>query len=232
MRSVDLGAAGIAAAIAEPARARMLYWLLDGHARTSTELAMAGEVSPSTASAHLGRLAERGLVSVSARGRHRYYRLADSSVARALEALTVVAGRPPRNFVPTTPEGLRFARTCYDHMAGHLAVRLRERFEQLGWLASPGRADGDYDLTAPGSGGLAAIGVDIRAARALRRRFAYACVDWSERRPHIAGALGRAVLDAMLKHRWLVQDLSSRALTLTAAGRRQLEARWGLRPDR
>src|SRR5215469_3480210 len=126
----------LAAAIAEPARTRMLYCLMDGHARTSTELAIVAEVSPSTASVHLARLKERRLVKVLRQGKHRYYSLDGESVARALEALTVVAGGPRPKFTPATPPYLRSARTCYDHMAGHLAVSLRDRFEKLNWLAT------------------------------------------------------------------------------------------------
>jgi DNA-binding transcriptional ArsR family regulator len=226
---VDIGAAGVAATIGEPARARMLYRLLDGHARTSTELAAVGEVSASTASVHLAKMTRQRLVTVISQGKHRYYSLAGPSVARALEALTVVAGYAPGSFTPSTPPQLRAARTCYDHMAGHWAVRLRDRFAELEWLSSDGRGGDGYELTMAGSRALAAIGIDIEATRALRRRFAYACIDWSERRPHIGGALGHALLETALNRKWFVRDLDSRALTLTDAGRRQLQSRFGLR---
>jgi DNA-binding transcriptional ArsR family regulator len=226
--SPDAAAAGVAAAIGEPSRARMLYCLLDGHARTSTELAIVGEVSPSTASAHLARLIERRLVSMTSQGKHRYYRLAGPAAARVLEALSAAAGPSRIESTPTTPAHLRFARTCYDHMAGHAAVLLRDRFEQLRWLCASADAGGAYEVTAAGRGAFAALGIDVDAVRALRRRFAYPCVDWSERRPHIAGALGQALLRAALGRKWFVQDLDSRALRLTPPGRRQLRARFGL----
>ena len=226
---VELGAANIAAAIGEPARARMLYSLLDGHARTSTELAVVAEVSPSTASVHLARLKEQRLVKVVRQGKHRYYSLDGESVARALEALTVLAGGPRHTFTPATPPYLRSARTCYDHMAGHLAVSLRDRFEKLHWLAAVGASEEDgYDLTETGARSLETLGIDVSAIRAQRRRFAYACVDWSERQPHIGGALGCAILRAALRQEWFVQNLDSRALTLTSLGRRQMQARFGL----
>lgn len=227
--SVEIGVAGIAAAIGEPARARMLYCLLDGHARTSTELAIVGEVSPSTASVHLARLKEQRLVKVLSQGKHRYYSLEGESVARALEALTVIAGGTRQKFVPGTPPHLRSARTCYDHMAGLLAVTLRDRFEKLNWLASGSIEADAYDLTEEGRKAIVALGIDIDAVRSLRRRFAYACVDWSERRPHIGGALGHAILQFALNQKWFLQDLDSRALTLTALGRRQMQARFGLK---
>src|SRR5579859_6898913 len=143
---VEIGAANIAAAIGEPTRARILYCLLDGHARTSTELAVVAEVSPSTASDHLARLKDENLVTVLAQGKHRYYSLDGGHVAAALEALTVVAGQPERKFSPSTPVPLRAARTCYDHMAGRLAVGLHDRFTTLGWLTAQSEGTG-YELS-------------------------------------------------------------------------------------
>ena len=222
----DLAVSAIAAAIGEPARARMLYCLVDGHARTSTELAVVAGVTPSTASVHLQRLKLQRLVKVCAQGKHRYYSLEGAEVAAALEALSVLAGGSRDAFVPNAPHRLRAARTCYDHIAGTLGVSLHDRFMSLGWLGS--RADGDYDLTPDGTKALDALGIDIEAARSLRRRFAYACVDWSERRPHVGGAIGAALLNAALKKRWVLQDLDSRALTITRVGRRDMLRCFGL----
>lgn len=221
----DAGVAPIAAAIGEPARARMLYCLLDGRARTSTELAVVAGVTPSTASVHLQRLRTRELVKVLAQGKHRYYTLDRPEVASALEALNVVAGGGA--FVPSTPMALRAARTCYDHLAGTLGVSLYEAFRTHGWIAQAARSDA-CDLTAAGGAPLAALGIDIEAARASRRRFAFACLDWSERRPHLGGALGAALLRLLLRRRWLEQDLDSRVLRVTAAGRRELHGRFGI----
>jgi DNA-binding transcriptional ArsR family regulator len=224
--SAEKAVSRIAAAIGEPARARILYCLLDGHARTSTELALVAEVSPSTASVHLTHLRERGLVRVLAQGKHRYYSLEGEHTAAALEALMVVAVGPDNRFVSNTPQRLRAARTCYDHMAGTIAVALHDRFEQLGWLTTtPALA---YDVTPDGARALATLGINIEATRALRRRFAYGCVDWSERKPHIAGALGAALLTVALKRKWLTQDLDSRALRLTRNGERELRKQFGV----
>jgi len=226
----DVAVSRIAAAIGEPARARMLYCLADGRARTSTELGVVGEVSPSTASVHLNRLKAERLVTVFAQGKHRYYSLNGTSVADALEALSVVAGgRSGAAFVPNTPSRLRAARTCYDHMAGTVAVSLHDRFTALKWLAPGATGEHAYDLTNAGLKACAAIGIDVEAARTLRRRFAFACVDWSERRPHIGGALGAALLRVALKRRWVVQDLDGRALTVTSYGRREMAVRFGLK---
>lgn len=225
----DAPIAGIAAAIAEPARARMLCRLLDGHARTGTELAIVGGVSASTASTHLAKLLARRLVKVTAQGRHRYYGLANAHVAAALEALTVVAGAPQAAFVPNTPDRLRAARTCYDHMAGALAVALHDRMFALRWLShAPDKGDAAYEITGVGRAALGELGVDVAAARAQRRRFACGCLDWSERRPHLAGALGAALLNLSLQRRWIVRDLDSRALGVTRKGRRALQERFGI----
>jgi DNA-binding transcriptional ArsR family regulator len=201
----------------------MLYCLMDGHARTSTELATVAEVSPSTASAHLNRLRTVRLVKVHIQGKHRYYSLEGPNVASALEDLSILAGRPRDQFVPHTPSRLRAARTCYDHIAGTVGVLLHDRLQALAWLSIT------YDLTRDGAKALEALGIDIEATRGLRRRFACGCLDWSERRPHLGGALGAAMLKVSLKRKWVAQDLDSRALTITTIGRRELLARFGLR---
>jgi DNA-binding transcriptional ArsR family regulator len=217
----------------ELARARMLFCLLDGHARTSTELAVVAEVSPSTASVHLNRLKKEHLVTVHAQGKHRYYSLEGPHVARALEGLSVLAGRPSHTLVPSTPGPLRAARTCYDHIAGSLGVAIYDRMSALRWFSARPNADQNaYDLTRVGATALQALGIDLEATRALRRRFAYACLDWSERRPHLGGALGAALLKAALKRKWLVQDLDSRALRITSLGRRELRSHFSLQLDR
>lgn len=219
--------AAIAAAIGEPARARMLACLMDGHARTSTELSAIADVSASTASAHLSRLTLARLVSVAQQGKHRYYRLAGPEVAVVLEGLSVLAGSQPA-FVPNTPKRLRVARTCYDHIAGAVGVALHDRMHALGWLTSASdESESRYDTTPAGVAGLEALGIDLAPVRAQRRRFACACLDWSERRPHLAGALGAALMDLALSRRWVERDLDSRALEVTALGRREMADRFG-----
>jgi DNA-binding transcriptional ArsR family regulator len=231
VEQTDEAVSSIAAAIGEPARARMLYSLLDGHARTSTELAVVGDVSPSTASVHLQRLKTARLVKVMVQGKHRYYSLDGSSVAAALEALSVLAGTSHQTFVARVPNHLRLARTCYDHMAGSVGVALFDHFTAREWL-SPTTAEGNTcDLTPSGTKACEALGIDLAATRALRRRFAYACLDWSERRPHIGGALGSALLSLALKKKWVTRDLVSRALTITGVGSREMAARFGFVAD-
>ncbi len=206
----------------------MLFCLLDGHARTSTELAIVAEVSPSTASVHLSMLRKRHLVRVQAQGRHRYYSLDSAQVAAALESLSVLAGDSRVGFAPNTPIRLRVARTCYDHMAGAVAVAVHDRFVQRGWIVRvAGEADA-YELSGYAAGVLAELGVNTAELRTLRRRFAYPCLDWSERRPHLAGAVGAALLQVALKRKWVARHLDSRALRVTAFGRRELRARFGV----
>jgi DNA-binding transcriptional ArsR family regulator len=225
----ELAVARIAGAIGEPARARMLFSLMDGHARTSTELAVVAEVSTSTASAHLNRLKEERLVKVITQGKHRFYSLEGPKVARVLEGLSVLVDQPRRKFVPTTPTRLRAGRVCYDHLAGHLGVSLHDRFKELKWLSrATSEAEDAYELTAEGVKALESLGLDIEETRKLRRRFAYACLDWSERRPHIGGALGSALLQAALKRKWVTRDLDSRAIHVTNTGRREFSARFGI----
>lgn len=224
----DAAVSAIAAAIGEPARARMLYCLVDGHARTSTELAVVADVAPSTASIHLQRLKSQRLVKVFAQGKHRYYSLEGANVAAALEALSVLAGGSREAFVPRTPSRLRAARTCYDHIAGKLGVSVHDCFKARGWLSGGSGADQAYDLTPAGAKALAVLGIDVAAARTLRRRFAYACVDWSERRPHVGGAVGAALLSVALKRKWVTREFDTRALTVTAVGRHEMRARFGL----
>lgn len=228
-RHSDSAVTVIAAAIGEPARARMLYRLVDGQARTSTELSVVAEVSPSTTSVHLNRLAAAGLVKASSQGKHRFYSLAGPEVASALEALSVLAGSRGRSqAAPSAPHRLRAARTCYDHIAGILGTSLHDRFRSTGWLTDSDGEGNAYDLTAKGTKALESLGIDIESTRKLRRRFACPCLDWSERRPHIAGALGAALLSVAVTRKWVLQDLDSRALEITRTGRREMLTWFGL----
>ncbi|MCH4902356.1 MULTISPECIES: ArsR/SmtB family transcription factor [Pseudomonas] len=222
----DIGVSQVAAAIAEPARTKMLCSLMDGHARTATELATLADVSASTASAHLAKLKDLALVRLHVQGRHRYYSLADKRVAQALEALMVIGQNPAPTFKPHTPDRLQFARTCYDHMAGTLAVLLHDRLLEGGWLVETDEQV--YRLSDSGEAFFEGLGIEVKDLSTMRRRFACPCLDWSMRRPHLGGSLGAALLQAALKRKWVTQDLDSRALTLTVQGRRELSSRWGL----
>ena len=227
MDSIDGAAAKIAAAIGEPARARILYCLMDDRARTSTELAAVAEVGTSTASAHLERLENARLVTVEAQGRHRYYRLAGPQVGSILEGLSAIAGASSPRFIPSTPNRLRAARTCYDHIAGSLGVRLHDRFLESEWVTR--EADGAaYALSERGRRKVSDLGIDVASLGSRRRRMAYGCLDWSERRSHLGGSLGAALLDLALRKRWLSRDLEGRGLAPTALGRREFHRWFGI----
>jgi len=224
--AADAAVSRVAAAIGEPARARILCCLMDSRARTSTELAVVAGVSASTASAHLARLLADRLIRLQAQGRHRYYRLGGPQVAQVLEGLHVLAGGAWRNAASRTPERLRMARTCYDHLAGTLGVLLHDRLLALGWLCVH---DGTYEPTPEGARGLAGLRIDVDALRGLRRKLACGCLDWSERRFHLGGALGAALLEAALLRRWVRREADGRALLICASGRRELLRIFGLK---
>lgn len=231
--NLEHAASQIAAAIGEPARARMLFALLDGRARTSTELALIAEVSPSTASVHLTRLRDAQLLHLHVQGRHRYYRIENRRVAGVLERLAVLAGERSDDragaFRPSIPDHLVGARTCYDHVAGVLGVSLHDALLDRGWLAPTSAQSDAYTPTPAGERQLAALGIDAGELHAARRRLAFGCLDWSQRRPHLGGALGAALLSMMLDKRWIKRERQSRALEVTAIGRRELAARLGVR---
>ena len=212
--------ARIAAAIGDPTRARMLGALIDGASLPAGEIARVAGINPSTASGHLARLADEGLIAVRVQGRHRYYRVRDADVAHALEALSLVAERAGSadKWQREPYRSMKFARSCYRHLAGELGVRLFQSLVARRRLV--GGEDG-YEITPAGRAWLEEIGVD--PGRAVRgERYAYACVDWSERRPHLAGALATALLEHFLARRWLARIAQSRALTLTPQGKRTL----------
>jgi DNA-binding transcriptional ArsR family regulator len=209
--------ATVAALLGEPARARMLTALMEGRALTATELALEARVAPSTASSHLGRLLTSGLVTVARQGRHRYFRLAGEQVAAALEGLMALA--PPQRLRARRPgprdAGLRRARICYDHLAGELAVGLLARLQERELLRSGGRG---IEVTPAGVVWLADLGVDVEVLRARRRPLCLPCLDWSERRFHLAGALGAALLERLLALRLLRRQPGSRAVAVSPRG--------------
>ena len=219
----DADIASIAALMGNPARGAMLGALMGGRALPAGELARVARVSPSTASAHLARLTDGGLVAAESQGRHRYHRLADQRVAQVVEALAALA--PPRPVRSLGEDGQnaaeRAARSCYDHLAGALGVALADRLCVLGALE-------------PGSLGLAdpepfrALGVDVSKLGAGRRPVTLSCLDWSERRPHLAGELGAVTLEALLQTRWLARRPKGRAIVVTRRGCEGLREALGL----
>jgi DNA-binding transcriptional ArsR family regulator len=225
--SIDGAASRIASAIGEPARARILYCLMDGRARTSTELAAVADVGTSTASAHLDRLLKARLLKVVAQGRNRYHSVAGPEVGSVLEGLSALAGTLSPRFIPSTPGRLRVARSCYDHMAGSVGVALHDQILGLGWIKADGE-DGAYRITPRGRERLEGMGIDARDLEGGRRRVAFGCLDWSERRFHLGGSLGAVLLAAALRRKWLVRELDGRGLALTPFGRQELRRHLGM----
>ena len=211
--------ARVAAMVADPARSRMLSYLLSGEVASAGELAACASVTPATASGHLAKLLDAGFVVCESRGRHRYYRLADAEVAHALEALALVAERDAHDRAWQHPARLRLreARCCYGHLAGRLAVLLHDQLLRTGALQA---APGGYTLTAAGRSWLQDRGMRVPEP-ARQRRFAFACLDWSERRDHLAGQLGDAIYAHFTTCGWLRRG-TGRDVQLTPAGRAQL----------
>lgn len=223
------GVAEIAALIGDPARANILGELANGKALTATELSFVAGVSPQTTSEHLNKLTDGRLLKVEKQGRHRYFRLAGSEVNHALEALMVVAeAGPPRYRRPgPTEDMVRHARTCYDHLAGGLGVGLADALVARGDLTLD---DENFTLTADGAARLTDFGIDIDGLKARRRAFTRRCLDWSERRPHLAGSLGAALADRLFERKWIERVPESRAVVVTAAGKRGLKRTLGIAP--
>ncbi|NUW45493.1 helix-turn-helix transcriptional regulator [Nonomuraea rhodomycinica] len=217
--AADADIAPVAALIADPTRAAILTALLGGQALAAGELARMAGVSAATASAHLSRLLDGALVAVVRQGRHRYYRLAGPEIAEVLEVLARVGGRPPVRSLRQSRQArmLEEARTCYDHLAGRAGVGLFDRLREAGCLAGE-------EVTPEGERLLGGLGVDVEGARRARRRFAPECLDWTERRAHLGGALGAAITAVLFERGWYVRGPVPRAVNLTDAGREGLAA--------
>lgn len=220
--------AEVAALIGDPARANILLALMGGRALTATELATCAGVTPQTASGHLAKMHGLGILAREAQGRHRYFRLASAEVAEVLEALmAVAAGAAPRLRSPGPRDAaLRLARTCYDHAAGRLGVAIADALAAQGHVVLEG---GAAAVTESGHAFFAGLGVGFGGGG--RRPLCRACLDWSERRPHLAGRLGAALLDHALKRDWVRRAADGRALGLTPLGLGELPRAYGLPPD-
>ena len=212
--------AEIGALMGDGARANMMAALMGGQALTASELAYRAGVTAQTTSGHLAKLTEAGLLSLARQGRHRYYRLASPLVGRMLESMMAVASTqsPPR-YRPASriDDDLRQARTCYDHLAGRLGVALADALTGRGYVRL---SEDGGTTTRRGDKFLAGWGIDLAAAADQRRSFCRPCLDWSERRPHIAGALGAQLADRCLALDWVQRRKDSRALTITRQGLR------------
>jgi DNA-binding transcriptional ArsR family regulator len=219
--------AAVASLIADPARASMLSALLGDIALPAGELARLARITPQTASTHLAKLVKGNLLSVTALGRHRYFRLRDRNVAQALESLALLAGPARVTSLNDSLErkAIHRARTCYDHLAGALGVGLTQALMDHGFVEYHGDA---YEVTQTGETWFRSFGIDCSELQQKRRAFVKSCLDWSERKPHLAGALGAAVLRRLLELKWLLRVRGSRAVRVTDLGRQQLQSKFGL----
>jgi len=211
----------IASLVGDRARSLMLWYLLDGRAYTATELAVCADVSPQSASNHLKKLVDAGILKVDKQGRHRYYRFASPEAAYAIESMA--------NLLPSEKESLKkeipdpfaaaYARTCYDHLAGRLGVRITDALLARGIIKTAGEK---YDITEDGIDWFESLDIDIASLKLKSRSFAHPCLDWSERRHHLAGALGAALLDMMIREDWIRKRRNSREVDITYKGQKML----------
>lgn len=216
----------LAALIAEPARSRILMALADGRGLPATELARIAGVTPQTASSHLAKMTEGRMLQLIPQGRHRYYRLANSRVAELLESMAALApfeSMRDRLCEPRSP--LQLARSCYKHLAGSLGVALTRSLIERKLLKETGR---DYRVTKRGATWFSELGVDTKGLRNSGRVFARQCLDWSERRNHLAGALGTALADRLFELEWIKRLPASRVIRVTRFGQAELKRRFGL----
>lgn len=217
----------VAALIGDPVRSKILFALLDGRELSASELAFRGDASPQAASAHLAKLVEGGLLCARNAGRQRLFRIASAEIAHAIEVLASIAPVTPVTSLNqhSAMERLRKARSCYDHLAGRLGVAVTDALTQQRLLAT--RSDA-FTVTRDGERFFTGLRVDLNHARASKRHFARACMDWTERRHHIAGALGAALLDRFLKNGWVVRNARDRSLEITPSGNEQLQSVFGI----
>jgi DNA-binding transcriptional ArsR family regulator len=217
-----------ASLIGDPARANILAALLDGRALTATELGLAGGVAPSTASGHLAKLVDGKLISVTASGRHRYFQLASPAVAAVLESLMALAADGPPRHRPKSrcDDAMARARTCYDHLAGKLGVALAESLAAQGHVVL---SDEGGIITDAGHGFLTTLGVNLAPPKNSRRALCRPCLDWSERRWHIGGAIGAALADRCFDNAWTARQRDGRAVTITPAGEQAFQELFGIR---
>ncbi|MEE4565095.1 winged helix-turn-helix domain-containing protein [Paenibacillus polymyxa] len=220
--STQSNVAMIASLVSEPSRAAILTALLDGRFHTASELAHMAGIKPQTASFHLAKMTEAQVITVEKQGRHRYYGIQDPEVAQVMESLLSIAPPVPiKSFKQASEnEAIRLARTCYDHVAGHLGVQIMSFFMQKGILSED--QDGLH-ITQQGEIFFADFQINLKNTRQKRRSFSHKCLDWSERRHHLAGALGSALLDRLFELHWVEHLPTTRAIRITAEGKRGLK---------
>ncbi|MGY4796185.1 ArsR/SmtB family transcription factor [Lysinibacillus fusiformis] len=210
--------AEVAALLGETSRATILASMMDGRFHTASELAYMAAIKPQTASFHLAKLVEGKLIKVEKQGRHRYFQLADEDIAQFLESFLAISPPPEIRSLKQSSQIklLQDARTCYDHLAGKLGVQLTESMMNAGYIKLD---DKQFILTDEGTLFFTTFGIDLAALKRKRRSFSHACLDWSERRYHLAGALGSELLNQFFNLDWLIRVPSIRAIKVTEKGK-------------
>ena len=218
--SIEKHFSDIAALIAERSRAIMLWSLLDGRAYTATELAVTADLSIQSASNHLSQLIRGGLLKSEKQGRHKYYRFANDRVALAIENIAglMPASSSANASANSEPLGIKYARTCYDHLAGKVGVQVTQSLLKNKWLID---CDDRYELSRAGHKKFSEIGIDVDVAQTQNRKFAYPCLDWSERTHHLGGALGAALLNTFIANDWIRKVKNSREVVVTGKGMKE-----------
>ena len=220
--NVEMNLTSLGAVLSDSSRLTMIGALLDGRSLTANELAHGAGITPQTASFHLKKLTDAGLVRVSAEGRHRFFKLASPKIAEALEVLMKIAPNSSIKPAAKRRNAVCFARNCYGHLAGRLGIAIAHAAESKRYIKRNG--ENGYAVTPSGERFLFKLGIDISDLGKSRRRFASQCLDWSERQPHIGGALGFALTGEFKRRRWIRTKKSSREVSLTNAGRRGLRS--------
>lgn len=216
----------IAGLIGEPARAKMLWNLLDGRAYTASELAMAADISGTSASNHLTKLLSADLLKVEKQGRHRYFSFAKPEIAYVVESLATLSGQSTKKSIKEDePQGIKYCRSCYDHLAGYVGVKITEALEKKKAIR---KNDNAYLITNAGWQLLTEFDIDKDEIINNRRAITRQCLDWSERRPHIAGQIGAMLLSNMMEREWFKKVRFSRELIITSKGRREVQKLLGV----
>jgi DNA-binding transcriptional ArsR family regulator len=217
--SINPNLANVAGMVSDPSRAAILTVLMDNRFHSASELAYMARIKPQTTSYHLAKLMDANLITVENQGRHRYFQIKNSEVAQIMETLLILS--PPvqiRSLKQSIEDKqVRYARTCYDHLAGYLGVEITEAFLKKGFITY------EFELTEEGEAFLASFGVDMNQVRKKRRSFSHKCLDWSERRHHLAGALGNTILELFLELNWVKRLPNTRALEITPNGKKSLK---------
>ncbi|MCS0788444.1 winged helix-turn-helix domain-containing protein [Cytobacillus pseudoceanisediminis] len=229
--NMNSNVAKVASLVSEPSRAAILTALLDGRYHTVNELAHMARIKPQTASFHLKKMLDAQVVSAEKQGRHRYYGIMNQEVAQVMESfLSIAPAAEIKSFKHASEDkAIRFARTCYDHLAGNLGVEITESLKRKGFIAEE---NDTFSVTEDGIAFFHSMQIDLTSLKKKRRSFSHKCLDWSERRHHLAGALGNAILEKFLEQNWIQRIPKTRAIKITPQGMKGFKENFAIDLDR